>query len=292
MGELFQFIFKPIWGLLIIIPMPWRFTIVILILLTVLSWFVFRGLPWLVAKLSHLFFICIEIIANILLLGEYATTQYIRNKKHRSPPKIIYVFDDILSSIVKIFYRISQNLIKLTEPILKKRWFPSKVLFILLGIIITLVWYVRPLIRTSNISKFIQNGEMWWYSLEGWVINGQWKAYAISFAPEDFIYNYFSEINNHQYQKAWNLTTVKFKNNGRLMPKGYADYLSFWRDEVDSINVIEVKRWAKDNNAAKVDVRWQYLMKNHGKLPNENIRFFLVWDAKANTWLIDNTQKL
>jgi hypothetical protein len=283
-----QAILRPIYELIIIFPMPWRLIIIILILLPVLFWLIFRGLPFVVDKLSYTASICVK----KLFKCEYIIAQYIRDKKYNSPPTIIYIIEDLLAAIVRIFEGISQYSRKLAHS-RKKRWFPPRRLFIIVGVIVPFVWYLRPLIATNSTSKFLRSGEIWWYSLEGWILNGKWKPSAASYAPEESIWTYFSTINNHQYLEAWNSTTTNFKNNKRLMPNGYADYLSFWKNDVERTNVLQAKLVSKNMTGATIDVNWQYFTKNKRNSPNtEAVRFFLVWDVKTTRWLIDNTKKL
>jgi hypothetical protein len=288
MSWFFQSISRPIYELIIIFPMPWRLMIIITALLPVLSWLIFQGLPFLASKLSYITFVFVK----ILLRCEYVMTQYIRGKKHYSPPTIIYIIGDLLAAIGRILDSASQYLNELAYS-MKKRWFPPKRLFIIIGIIGSFIWYIRPSIGTTSTFKFLRSGEMWWYSLEGWVLNGKWKPSASSYAPEEFIWTYFSTLNNHQYSEAWNLTTANFKRNKHLMPNGYTDYLSYWKDNIERTNVTQVRLLSKNMISASIDVNWQYFTKKNRNSPNtEAVRFFLVWDVKTTRWLIDSTKKL
>ncbi|WP_310488296.1 hypothetical protein [Chamaesiphon sp. VAR_69_metabat_338] len=268
--------------------MPWRLTIVGMVLIPVLFWLIFQGLPFLSSKLSYIAFVCVK----ILLRCECEMTQYIRVKKHYSPPAIIYILSDSLAAIGRAFDNTSKYFSEFASS-MKKRWYPPKRLLVIIGIIVPLIWYVRPSIGTNSTSKFLRSGEIWWYSLEGWILSGKWKPSATSYAPEEFIWTYFSTINNHQYLEAWNLTTANFKNNKRLMPNGYADYLSFWKNDVERTNVLQAKLVSKNMTGATIDVNWQYFTKKNRSSPNiEAVRFFLVWDVKTTRWLINNTKKL
>ncbi len=294
MNWFFQTILRAIYEVIIIFPMPWRLMFIILALLPILFWLIFRGLPWLIDKLSYTVFLCVKTLSNILLLGEYTITQYIRKKKRCSPPIIIYIFGDLLAAVVITLHNTNRYISEFTRSdLFQKRWFPQMLWFIIIGTIVPLVWYLRPSIATNSTSKFLRSGEIWWYSLEGWILNGKWKPSAASYAPEESIWTYFSTINNHQYLEAWNSTTTNFKNNKRLMPNGYADYLSFWKDDVERTNVLQTKLVSKNMTGATIDVNWQYFTKNKRNRPNtEAVRFFLVWDVKTTRWLIDNTKKL
>jgi hypothetical protein len=283
MSWFFQAILRPIYELIIIFSMPWRLIIIVLILLPILFWLIFRGLPFIADKFSYIAFLCVK----ILLRCEYIMTQYIRDKKHNSPPAIIYIIGDLLATVGRVFDGASHYFSELAHS-MKKKWFPPKLVLIIIGVIISLAWYMRLSIGTNSTSKFLHDGEMWWYSLEGWILNGKWKPSAASYAPEESIWTYFSTINNHQYQEAWNLTTANFKKNKRLMPNGYASYLSFWKDDVERVNVTQTRLISKNSNSAIVNVEWHFFMKNNKTSKNTN--FSLIWDIKTTKWLIDNTK--
>jgi hypothetical protein len=273
MSWFFQAIFRTIYELVIIFPMPWRLVIIALTLLPILFWLIFRGLPFVVDKLSYV----ASIFVKMLLKCEYIMTQYIRGKKH----------GDLLAAIVRAFESVSQHSKGFTNST-KKRWFPPRWLFIIVGITVSFIWYIRPSIGINSTSRFLRDGEIWWYSLEGWILNGKWKPSAASYAPEESIWAYFSTINNHQYLEAWNSTTANFKSNKRLMPNGYTDYLSFWKNDVERVNVTQTRLISKNGNSAIVNVEWHFFIKNNKTSKNTN--FSLIWDVKTARWLIDNTK--
>lgn len=110
-------------------------------------------------------------------------------------------------------------------------------------------------------------------------------------SPEQAVKEYYSKINNGQYQIAWNALSPQFKNNKKLLPKGYSDYLKWWRGEVQRVDINQIILLSKDNTSAVTDVQLQYFMKKKQKLsPPETIRLFLVWNTQKNMWLIDATK--
>ncbi|MEW6496688.1 MAG: hypothetical protein AB1589_29820 [Cyanobacteriota bacterium] len=289
MIEFLQAIIRPIWELLLHIPMPWRVLAVSLVLTPVFSWLFWRAFPWLLAKLSHLLLIGAEFLVKILLLLENFLTQQIR-KRGRQPPDFIYIFDDLLSVMMRIFHAVTQQLDKVLEYALKKQWIPRKRWFVIpLIVILPFIEPIRPILGESTVGKL----ETWWYSLEGWALTRRWALSALSFPPEQFVRDYYSTINNRQVPAAWNRLSPRFQKNTKLMQNGYSDYLDWWEKKVEQVNINQVTLVAKNNNSAIVEIKLQYFMRETQKLSSpESIRLFLVWDSPNSRWLIDEGKRL
>ncbi|MFB2918559.1 hypothetical protein [Aerosakkonema funiforme] len=109
-------------------------------------------------------------------------------------------------------------------------------------------------------------------------------------SPKEAVPNYYSNINNRQYQAGWNQLSASFQNNTKVHPEGYTSYLNWWttvdRVDIEEVNLIEISA-----ETATVDVRLKYLMKT-GKVAPQYLRLFLVWDGATNSWLIDRTKLL
>jgi len=284
--EFLQNIIRPIWELLIVIPMPWRATIVLLLLIPALSWLFLRGIPWLLAKLSQLLFLCTKLLARVLLLIEYLLTQYIR-KHNRQLPSGIYIFGDVLSGIVSLVNEGKQLLEKVSVNALNKRWRPRKGWYITVIILVPLIWFIRPVLGETAVAKLINGGVSWWDSLEGWALTRKWSMSALSSPPEQFVRDYFSDINNSQYSAAWSRLSSEFQRNKILMPNGYISYTDWWK-KVERVDINQVTLASKDNASAIVNIRLQYLMKETKKLSSsESLRLFLRWDSLNSRWLID-----
>ncbi|MFB2891601.1 hypothetical protein ACE1CI_01525 [Aerosakkonemataceae cyanobacterium BLCC-F50] len=292
MSEFWQTIIRQILELFLLLPMPWRGLVILLLFMIGFSWFFWRGFPWLLAKISHLLLIVAEVLAVILLWPEYLITKN-RRKQGREPSHGSYVFSNFLSGIVNIFNEGRELFHKLFKYTLTKRWMPRNRWFLMAVIALPITWYVRPSLGETAVTKLFDSGVAWWYSFEGWVLNGKWSPSAFSIPPEQFIAEYCSAINKRQLTAAWNLTTTKFKTDSSLMPNGYNDFLNWWLTKVERVDLKQVTVLSKSTNSAIVDVRWQYFMKETRKLSSpESIRFFLIWDFQNNRWLLNSTKKI
>ncbi len=289
MIEFLQAIIRPIWELLLHIPMPWRTLVVLFLLTPVLSYLVLRAFPWLFAKFSHILLISAELLAKVLFLLENLLTQQIR-LRGRQPPDFIYIFDDLLSGMLRMIHAVTQQLDKVLEYALKKQWIPRKRWFVIPGIIILLlIEPIRPILGESTVGKL----EIWWYSLEGWILTGRWSLSALSFPPEQFVRDYYSTINNRQVPAAWNLLSPRFQRNKKLMQKDYSEYLEWWGKQVEQVKINQVILVTKNTNSAIVEIKLQYFMRETQRLSSpESIRLFLVWDSKNSRWLIDEGKRL
>ncbi|GET37824.1 serine/Threonine protein kinase [Microseira wollei NIES-4236] len=290
MSEFLQTILRPIWELLVPIPMPWRALIILLLLMPALSWLFWRAFPCLLAKLSQLFFICTEVVAKLLLWLENLVTQSVR-KRGSQPPNVIYIFDDLIGGIVLLVNAATQKLDKIFRYALTQRWLPRKGWFVTAAILLPFLWYVRPILGETTVAKFINSGLMWWDSFEGWVLTGKWIPYTLSRpSPEQFVRDYFSAINNGQYSAAWNLLTPEYQRTG---PGSYNEYLDWWERKVERVEINQLSQFSQDLKYATVDVRLQYFMKRTQKLSKpESVRYFLIWDIQTGTWLINDSKYL
>lgn len=104
-------------------------------------------------------------------------------------------------------------------------------------------------------------------------------------SPARIVENYYININQGQYKTAWNQLSPEFKDNKRLHPNGYFSYLSWWKGKVDNVNIDQINILEANTDTATVDVSLNYLMKN-GRIINGSVRFFLVWDAQNNRWVV------
>ncbi len=277
---------RSIWKLLIIIPMPWRATIVLLLLMPSLSWLFWRGFPWLLAKTSQVLLICVQLLVRFLLLIEYLITQHMRRQNLQLLPSI-YLFGDALIGIVSFVDEGTQRLERLLSNALRRRWQIRKGWYQAAVIILPLIWFIRPVLGETMPAKLINGGWSWWDSLEGWALTGKWPLSVLSSPPEQFVKDYYSDINNHQYLAAWSRLSPKFKSNKTLMPNGYSSYRDRWKS-VGQINVNRVTRVSKNNKSATIDVYLQYLMKETKNRPSSaTLRLSLVWDAQNSRWLIN-----
>jgi serine/threonine protein kinase, bacterial len=107
-------------------------------------------------------------------------------------------------------------------------------------------------------------------------------------SPEQVVRDQYSNINNRQYQAAWNKLSSSFQNKKTVFPYGYRSYVEWW-ETVSQVNLEEVTNVEVRNDTATVNIRLQYANKS-GKVASESRRLLLVWDAASGSWLIDNTK--
>ena len=286
MSDSLQAIVRTILEPLLPIPMPWRLLVIIFILIPVFLNLTWRVTPRILARLSQLIFLCVEVGGNFLLLPEYFFSKNIRNRG-KQPPELVYLFGDLLRAIVEFFYKISLFFKKVLEYALakKKRWRPHARWFVITAIALPLIWFAYPSIGETQAGRFIFSGVNWWYCLEGWTITGKWGLSPFRFLPEKFIRDYIHVINDGQYQKAWNLLSPNFQNDKKVLPKGYNSYLSFWRDQVEVTKISRVRLISRNIDLAEVEVNLKYLRQNR-IISQDVLRFQLAWNSQKGTWVI------
>lgn len=108
-------------------------------------------------------------------------------------------------------------------------------------------------------------------------------------SPEQAIQNYYANINQGQYQIAWNQLTPNYQNNKRLHPNGYLSYIDWWGGKVQSVDVEQLTLIEENTETATVDAQLRYSLKNGNVSPN-SVRFSLLWDAQNSRWVVSETQ--
>ena len=108
-------------------------------------------------------------------------------------------------------------------------------------------------------------------------------------SPEQAIQNYYANINQGQYQTAWNQLSPNYQSNKRLHPNGYLSYIDWWGGKVQRVNVQQVSLVAANPETATVVAKLQYSLKN-GKISSQSVRFSLLWDAQNSRWVVSDTQ--
>ncbi|OBQ07365.1 MAG: hypothetical protein AN482_14340 [Anabaena sp. LE011-02] len=256
------------------IPMPWRNVIFVLILVISLFWLIWRALPWLLSNGATLFGRITEIIFALpLWIDNHLLTKKRREKK-LEPLWISYFLGDLFGFLAKIIYLVSDQFKKISDSILEKKWFPHKNFLIFPSVIILLIWHFNP------------NSRNWWYSFEGWIVNGESKPMVSSISPEEFVRNYYDYLNNDKYEIAYNFLSSNFKKN-----KNYNYYLNWWSVQVQQFNLDDIRIISPNANSAIVDVRLLYFMRETQKWSKpDDIRLFLIWDSQNRTWLIDDSK--
>ena len=135
---------RAIWGVLLLVPMPWRAGFVIGIVAIGGYQALRRLLP-------------------LLLLPEFWITNQLRRLGRRPLPGT-YAFGDFIGWTIKA-----------------SRWMVWAGVMVA-GAGIT-SWYVRPSLEDTTLARYIDQSVTWWYSLEGWALTGEWALPAYATPP-------------------------------------------------------------------------------------------------------------
>jgi serine/threonine-protein kinase len=104
-------------------------------------------------------------------------------------------------------------------------------------------------------------------------------------SPEQAIRDYYSLINDRQFQNAWQNLTPKFQ---RDRAGGYSTFTDWWRT-VDQVSVNGARLVETKENSAIIDIDLTY-RKDKATFP-ETLRMSLVWNESAKQWQISETQR-
>ena len=105
--------------------------------------------------------------------------------------------------------------------------------------------------------------------------------------PDQFIYYYFSNINQRNYPLTWSLLTDSFKYaNNSADQMGYLGYANFW-DSVQHVNILGVTITSQSGNYAAVNVNIRYTYKT-GSVVSNLQPFNLLYDPSRGTWLFNS----
>jgi hypothetical protein len=164
---------RAICEILVLMPMPWRAGLVILAAIIILYWLVLRLFPWLIEKPIRFLLFLSEGVASLLLLPEYWTTSWLR-RSGRQPLLGTYAFGDMLQGILSLIHTGVTKLANISE----NQWHLKWHWIVVIAAIPISLWYVRPALSETTVGNFIDRGEAWWYSLEGWGLTGKWEPSA------------------------------------------------------------------------------------------------------------------
>ena len=107
--------------------------------------------------------------------------------------------------------------------------------------------------------------------------------------PEQAVRNYFSLLNQGQYQDAWNQLSPSFQQNKSLHPYGYSSYIDWWGKQVRQIEINQVSLVEAGTEKATVKAELKYIMKNRDVI-SSNLRLSLLWDAEKSRWILADAQ--
>lgn len=156
-------------------------------------------------------------------------------------------------------------------------------------------WNVRPWFGYTIGAALLLSGIYYGTPLKT-LISSSFQEAAISPVnkppPEQAIRDYYSAINNHQYQAAWNYLSSPFQSDQSLMPAGYSSYVGWW-ETVERVKINRVSLISKGTNSAVVDIHLQYLLRKNQELsPPESLRLGLLWESKTGKWVIETSKYL
>lgn len=104
-------------------------------------------------------------------------------------------------------------------------------------------------------------------------------------SAEKAVKNYYSNLNQGQYQQAWKQLSASFQNNQQLHPEGYNSYNNWWT-QMNNIAVQDVQQISQSTETATVNVQVKYTKKS-GENISQSLELFLVWNDLDNKWNID-----
>ena len=111
---------------------------------------------------------------------------------------------------------------------------------------------------------------------------------VVEVSPEQVIRDYYSAINNRQYEETWALLSDHFKDIFNCCkPDGSYDFDAYvqWWDSVAQVYVGAVSVMEQDGNTATVIADIQYVLKNGQTIDDTKPRIQLIWDATNHAWL-------
>ncbi|MEB3151474.1 MAG: hypothetical protein VKL60_20960 [Sphaerospermopsis sp.] len=103
-------------------------------------------------------------------------------------------------------------------------------------------------------------------------------------SPAKAIKNYYTMINNQQYDSAWDIYPTEVKEDKELHPNGYDSFIEWWT-KVNYVNVNNVSIASENNDSAIVNFRSRYEMKNGKSIP-VRLKFYLVWNQENENWYV------
>ncbi|MEA5582044.1 protein kinase [Nodularia harveyana UHCC-0300] len=108
-------------------------------------------------------------------------------------------------------------------------------------------------------------------------------------SPAASVQNYYANINQGEYETAWNQLAPNLQSNQRLHPDGYLSYIDWWGEKVARVNVEQVSLLQASTDTATVNARFQYLMKNGKQVPG-SVTFYLLWDGENRRWVVSQVK--
>ncbi len=106
--------------------------------------------------------------------------------------------------------------------------------------------------------------------------------------PMDIVKDYYTKINDRDFQGAWNQLPISIQNDRSVHPHGYNSFLDWWSNKVGSVQLQAANLVSETDRDAIVDADVQYFMRSgKGKSTPQAMRYFFIKDTSTNTWVID-----
>lgn len=94
-----------------------------------------------------------------------------------------------------------------------------------------------------------------------------------------FVEIYYRLLNERNYKNAWSRLSTNFQRKSQ-------DYKQWW-DKVKSIKIDSIQNVSQNDNAAIVDAKITYELKDGRLKKDESKRIYLTWNKTKNEWEID-----
>ncbi|MBD2456682.1 hypothetical protein H6G80_21705 [Nostoc sp. FACHB-87] len=104
-------------------------------------------------------------------------------------------------------------------------------------------------------------------------------------STEKVIEDYYTKVNSHQYQEAWNFLSTTLQEDRELHPDGYNSFIEWW----EQVKYVSVNRYSLEdanNNGGVVNVWTRYYMKN-GRNVSIPLKFYMSWNDANQKWEIN-----
>ncbi len=103
------------------------------------------------------------------------------------------------------------------------------------------------------------------------------------------ITEYYQNINNRDYQAAWQLLPLNLQANTTVHPQGYDSFVQWW-SSVAAVQVDNVQTIQQTAQQAQVRVNATYHMEN-GQTQPFSLRYILAWDETEQKWAIEKIRR-
>lgn len=107
-----------------------------------------------------------------------------------------------------------------------------------------------------------------------------------SSSPENFVSNYYSNINQGNYRAAWENLSSDFQG----ISGSFSDYTDWW-NKVERVQIDSERLLSKDESQAVIEARLHYILKGGRRVPDEG-NFYLAWNSTRDRWELVKRTKL